>query len=72
MENMDKELTVPKWLLINLPKIPKMPKSLSAQFVCPSPKVLNIVEKRLHRVSVARGLKALFKNFNVMLKVEKF
>ena len=64
---MEKGLTVSKWVLIVHPKIPQMPQSLSAQFVCPSPKVLNIVEKRLHRVSVARGLKALFKNFNVML-----
>ena len=35
MENMDKELTVPKWVLINRPKIPQMPKTylpkLSAQ-----------------------------------------
>ena len=32
MENMDKELTVPKWVLINWPKIPQIyqPK-LSAQ-----------------------------------------
>ena len=26
MENMDKGLTVPKWVLINRPKIPQMPK----------------------------------------------
>ena len=35
MENMDKELTVPKWVLINRPKIPQMPNiylhKLSAQ-----------------------------------------
>jgi hypothetical protein len=35
MENMNKELTVPKWVLIIRPKIPKMPKiylpNLSAQ-----------------------------------------
>ena len=37
-ENMDKELTVPKWMLINRPKIPQMPKEISAQFVCPNPK----------------------------------
>jgi hypothetical protein len=37
MENMDKGLTVPKWVLIVWPKIPKMPNYLSAQFVCPSP-----------------------------------
>jgi hypothetical protein len=33
MENMDKELTVPKWVLIVWPKIPQMPQNLSAQFV---------------------------------------
>jgi hypothetical protein len=35
MEHMDKGLTVPKWVLINWPKIPQMPKTylpkLSAQ-----------------------------------------
>ena len=31
MENMDKGLTVPKWVLINQPKIPQMPQNLSAQ-----------------------------------------
>ena len=32
MENMDKGLTVPKWVLIHKrPKIPKMPQTLSAQ-----------------------------------------
>jgi hypothetical protein len=38
MENMDKGLTVPKWLLIVQPKIPQMPQNLFAQFVCPSQK----------------------------------
>ena len=28
---MDKGLTVPKWVLINRPKIPQMPQNLSAQ-----------------------------------------
>jgi hypothetical protein len=55
MKNMDKGLTVPKWVLIVWPKIPQMPQSLSAQFVCPSPKVLDFNEKRLHWVSVDRG-----------------
>ena len=31
MEKMDKELTVPKWMLINWPKIPQMPQNVSAQ-----------------------------------------
>ena len=55
MENMDKEHTVPKWGLIVRPKLPQMPPNISAQFVCPSPNVLNIVEKRLHWASVVRG-----------------
>ena len=33
---------------INRPKIPQMPKNLSAQIVCPSPKVLDFDEKRIH------------------------
>ena len=41
MENMDKGLTVPKWVLIVWPKIPQMPQILTAQFVSPSPKVLD-------------------------------
>ena len=31
MENMDKGLTVSKWVLIVWPKIPQMPQNLSAQ-----------------------------------------
>ena len=45
MENMEKGLTVPKWVLINRPKIPQMPQNLSAQIVCPSPKVWDFDEK---------------------------
>ena len=48
---MDKRLTVPKWVLINRPKIPQ---NLSAQIVCPSPKVWDFDEKRLHWASVVR------------------
>ena len=55
MENMDKGLTVPKWVLIVWPKIPQMPQNLFAQFVCPSPKVLDFNEERLHCASVVRG-----------------
>ena len=51
MENMDKVLTVPKWVLTNQRKIPQMPQNL---FVCPSPKVLDFNEKRLHWASVVR------------------
>ena len=42
---MDKELTVPKWVLIVWRKIPKMPQNFSAQFVCSSPKVWDFNEK---------------------------
>ena len=31
MENMDKGLTAPKWVLIVRPKIPQMPQNLAAQ-----------------------------------------
>ena len=43
---MDKGLTVPKWVLINLPKIPQIPQNLSARIVCPSPKVWDFYEKK--------------------------
>ena len=46
MENMDKGLAVPKWVLIVQPKIPQMPQKLSAQFVCISPKVWDFNEKK--------------------------
>ena len=51
---MDKGLTVPKWVLIVWPKISQMPQNLSAQSVCPSRKVLDFNEKRLHWASVVR------------------
>ena len=56
MENMDKGITVPKWVLINWPKIPQMPQSSSAQIVCPSPKVWDFDKKCLHWASVVHGL----------------
>ena len=56
MENMNKGLTVSKWEPIVQPKIPQMPQNLSAQFVCPSSKVLDFNEKRLHWASVVRVL----------------
>ena len=55
MKKMDKGLVVPKWLLIARPKIPQTPQSLSVQFVCPSPKVLDFNEKRLHWASAVRA-----------------
>ena len=54
---MDKGLTVPKWELINLAKIPQ---NLSAQIVCPSQKVRDFDEKRLHWASVVRGLTGVY------------
>ena len=45
-KNLEKGLTVSKWLLINRPKIPQMPQKCSAQFVCPSPKVWDFQKKR--------------------------
>ena len=51
MENLDKELTVPKWVPINCHKIPQ---NFSAQIVCPSAKVWNFDENRLLRASVVR------------------
>ena len=50
IENMDKGLTVPKWMLKNQPKkTPKCPKIYH-----PSPKVWDFNEKRLHWASVVR------------------
>ena len=53
MKNMDKELIVPKWVLIV--QLAKIPQNLSDQFVFPSPKLLDFNEKRLHWASVVRG-----------------
>ena len=65
MENMDKGLTVPKWVMIVWLKIPQIPQNLSAQFVCPSPKVLDFNEKRLHWVSIVRAwCYSIFGNFS--------
>ena len=55
MKNVDKGLTVPKWVLINWPKIPQMPQNLFAQIVCPSPKNRDFKEKRLHWASLVCG-----------------
>ena len=56
MENMDKGLSVPKLVLIYLPKILKMPQNVSAQIVCQSPKVWDFDEKRFHWASIVRDL----------------
>ena len=54
MENVDMGLIVPKWVLIVWLKISQMPQNFFAQFVCPSPKVLDLDEKRLHWASIVR------------------
>ena len=46
IDNSDKGLTVPKWVLKNQSKVPKMPKNLSAQIVCPCPKVWDFDKKK--------------------------
>jgi hypothetical protein len=46
MKNMDKGLTVQKWVMMVQPKMPQMPQNLSAQFVRPSPKFLDLNEKK--------------------------
>ena len=52
---MDKGLTVPKLGADSLAENTQIPENLSAQFVCPSPKVLDFNEKRLHLASVVRA-----------------
>ena len=56
MENMDKGLTLPQWVLINRSKISQMPQNLSAQIVCPILKFCDFNEKRLHWASIVREL----------------
>ena len=55
MENMDKELTVPKWVLIIWPKISQMPQKISAQNV-PQAQKFKILEKSSLWVSVVRDI----------------
>ena len=54
MENMDKGFTVPKWVLINQPKIPTMLQNLSAQIVYQAQK-FGIFMKKGFIGSVVRG-----------------
>ena len=46
MNNMDKGLTVPKWVLIYCSKIPQMPQNLFSQIVCPGTKVWDFLGKK--------------------------
>ena len=51
MENKDKELTVPKWVLINQPKIPKV---YTPQLSVLAQKFGILMKKRLYWASVVR------------------
>jgi hypothetical protein len=54
MEIMETGLIVPKRVLINQQKILQMPPDLLVKIVCPSPKVWDFDEKRLHWASIVR------------------
>ena len=54
MENMDKGLTVPKWVLINRPKIPKRPKIYLPKLSAQAQKFWDFDEKSLRWASVVR------------------
>ena len=71
MENMDKGLIVPIWVLINRPKIPQTPKNLSAQIVYPGPKFWNFDEKRLHWASIVCVLQHVAKEKKLKRNLEK-
>ena len=71
MENMDKGLIVPIWVLINRPKIPQTPKNLSAQIVYPGPKFWNFDEKRLHWASIVCILQHVAKEKKLRKPLEK-
>ena len=44
-----------------------MPQNLSTQFVCPSPKVCDFNEKRLHWASVVRGLIKIVRSICIVI-----
>ena len=48
--------TVSKWVVIVRPKKARMLLNLSDQFVCPSLKVLDFNEKKLHWASIVYGI----------------
>ena len=67
---MDKGLEVPKWR-----KIPQMPLNLSAQIVCPRPKVWDFDEKRAfvalpkHRLKLVQQNTQQEKELTVLIKL---
>ena len=70
LENIDKGLTAPKWVLINWPRLPPMPQNLSAQIVCVGPKVWDFDEKgwvsvvRVQNVLLLPKIKLEFQNIS--------
>ena len=69
MENMDKGLTVPTWVLIVWLKIPQMPKMISANLIClPKAKSLGFSKKNSLWVSVVRVLGILIASLLLPLK----
>ena len=58
MENMDKGLTVPKWVLINWPKIP--PNAHKSYLPKLSAQAWDFDDKRLHWAFVVRGIQGPF------------
>ena len=54
MENMDKGLTLPKWVLIVWPKIHQMPKIYLPKLFAQAPNLVTLMKKRLHWVSIVR------------------
>ena len=61
MDNLDKELTVPKWVLISWPKIPQMTQNLSAQ----AQKFGILTKKRLFGASIVHAQKKKYSNLQV-------
>ena len=62
MKNMDKGLTVPKWVLLNrsnLPQVPKCPKMYVPKLSAQAQKYGISMKKRLHWASVVRGSRAI-------------
>jgi hypothetical protein len=56
MENMDKGLTVPKWVLMFGQKYPKYPKIYLPNLLAQAQKFWISMKKGLHWASVVRGL----------------
>ena len=58
-----------KIALIIWPKILQMPQNLSAQCVCPSLKVWDIIEKMFHRASIVRDFNRCTRLGKILSKV---